>query len=106
MVRHLAIVVLLLAVLVTVPFSSASTDSIEVACADAHVWPSSAIQPDLLGLVCTVYDGAETVGSVGVNVLFEQNSDTEEHESPIQKSGLPEETRQQLLLLLILWSQE
>lgn len=108
MVKRLAIFGLLLAVLVAVPFSSASTDSFEAGCADAHLWLSSAIPPGLLEFVCAVYEGGSpiTVEFGDESVLFQQNPDAEEYRLTIQELELPEKTKQQLLLLLILWSQD
>ena len=86
MVKRLAIVGLLLAVLVAGPFSSASTDSFEAACADAHLWLSTAIPPGLLEFMCAVYEGGSpvTVESGDESVLFQQDLriDTDRHPPP------------------------
>ena len=108
MVKDLAIVGLLLAIVVSVPIPAASTDSIEAACADVQLWLSGVAPIGLLELVCTISgDGGPLgteFGSVDEGVLFEQNPDAEEYGPTIQEPELPEETRQQLLLLLTLWS--
>ena len=110
MVKPLAIVGLALVVLVATPLSFASTDSIEAACVDPHFWLVSSVPPGLLELVCSIQDGVDPVtiafGSGSEDELVEQNSGTEEYGLAIQKLELPEETRQQLLLLLALWGQE
>jgi len=111
MVNRFAIVGLLLVVLVALPFSSASTDSIEAACVDVQLWLAGVAPTGLLELVCTVSESGVPVeyefGSGDEDVLFEQNPDTEEYELTFQELKLPEETKQQLLLLLlILWSQD
>ena len=110
MVNRFAIVSVLLVVLVALPCSLASTDSLEPACADVGPWLSSAAPRAFLELVCTVSESGVPVeyefGSGDEDVLFEQNPDTEEYGLTFQELELPEETRQQLLLLLILWSQD
>ena len=110
MVKDLAIVGLLLAIVVSVPIPAANTDSIEAACADVQLWLSGVAPIGFLEMVCTINESGVPVafefGSDDENVLFEQDSDTEEYEPAIQELELPEETRQQLLLLLALWSQE
>jgi len=110
MVNRFAIVSVLLVVLVALPCSLASTDSLEAACADVGLWLSSAAPIAFLELVCTVTENGDPVAlefiSDDENAFFEQNSDTEEYRLTIQKLELPEETKQQLLLLLILWSRQ
>lgn len=110
MVKPLAIVGLALVVLVATPLSFASTDSIEAACLDPHLWLASSVPPGLLELVCSIQDDVDPVsiafGSGSEDEFIEQNSGTEKYGLAIHESGLPEETRQQLLLLLALWGQE
>ena len=106
MVKRVTIVGLLLAILVSVPIPAANT----AACVDVQLWLSGVAPIDLLELVCTINEAGVPVtfefASDDENVLFEQNPDAEEYGPALQKLELPEETRQQLLLLLILWSRE
>ena len=107
MVKPLAIVGLLIVAIVAAPFSPASTDPIEAACADTYLWLSGVVPLDFLEFTCTVYDTGSPVNSELGNEdeFFEQSPDTQAYGETIQENGLPEETKQLLLFLLILWSQ-
>ena len=67
------------------------------------------VPPGFLETVCTVNENGGPLGteleSAGENVFFEQDTDSEPYREAVQTSGFPEETKQLLLLLLILWSQ-
>ena len=104
MVKPLAIVVLLLSVFVAVPLSSANTDPIETACSDSHLRLTHAVPPDLLEFACTVYDTGSPVNNE-FRTGDEVGPDSVAYSGAIQESGLPEKTRQLLLVLLALWSQ-
>ena len=110
MVKRLAIVGLLSSVLVFAPVSVGSAHPLEGACSDIYMWLSGAVPLGFLELACTINEDGQPVTNVlepaGENVDFELDSDTEQYGTMVQESGLPEETKQQLLLLLVIWSQQ
>jgi len=105
MVRLFATVVVALSVLVAAPSCPASADSVEVVCTEAHIWVSSTIPPHVLELACTVHEGGDPVGTPASSKdLLKHDSEIEGSEASIE-TGLSEETKQLLLVLLALWSQ-
>lgn len=96
----IAVLILVTCLLTSSYVHSDSDDLASVACENIDDWLTSGLPLNLIELACTVVDEGQPVG-------IEYSSDSDQkYASAVQQNDLPENFKQQLLLLLAVWSQE
>ena len=101
--RSFTAVVVLLSALVVAAASQARADSTEFICDDPLVWHKTLVPIEIVELACTIQEVGDPVSVVQVDETFVEG---EPQEPDALYGGLSEGTREQLLLLLTLWSSE
>ena len=72
-------------------------------CDNLHEWLATPIPPHLIAFLCSIIEDTNPIG-VQQNTNSPLQDEELASESTTEGSTLPEEVRQQLLLLLALWS--
>ena len=101
MAKHLLLCLCFLMVFVAGATPSVAQLELRDVCESVPDWFPDTLSPELLELFCTIGDESEPVN---IELSRETMAFTVDNESAGQARGLPDEVRQQLLLLLALWS--